>query len=120
MQILIWFKKFMQESPSTDDICIDSFPFCIFLQRIVCKLIKDTVDCVNLHAKCYSPAEIREDKDRHIAGRVQQFAKDDTVNVRKCPVVKEYQDSGRADVKASEDEKCTKGQVRMAKVKCHF
>ena len=23
-----------------------------------------------------------------------------------------YQDSGRADVKASEDEKCTKGQVR--------
>jgi len=80
-------------------------------QRIVCKLIKDTVDCVNLHAKCYSPAEIREDKDRHIAGRMQQFAKDDTVSVRKCPVVKEYQDSGRADVKASEDEKCTKGQV---------
>ena len=60
----------------------------------------------------YSPAEIREDKDRHIAGRMQQFAKDDTVSVRKCPVVKEYQDSGRADVKASEDEKCTKGQVR--------
>ena len=77
----------------------------------MCKLIKDTVDCVNLHAKCYSPAEIREDKDRHIAGRMQQFAKDDTVNVRKCAVVKEYTDSGRADVKASEDEKCTKGQV---------
>ena len=40
----------------------------------MCKLIKDTVDCVNLHAKCYSSAEIREDKDRHIAGRMQQFA----------------------------------------------
>ena len=31
--------------------------------------------------------------------------------MRKCAVVKEYADSGRADRKASEDEKCTKGQV---------
>ena len=81
----------------------------------MCKLIKDTVDCVNLHAKCYSAAEIREDKDRHIAGRMQQFANDDTVAVRKCAVVKEYVDSGRADAKASDDEKCTKGQVRLGR-----
>ena len=40
------------------------FPLVFPLQRIVCKLIKDTVDCVNLHAKCYSAAEIREDKVR--------------------------------------------------------
>ena len=48
----------MRESQSTDDICIDSFPFCLFLQRIVCKLIKDTVDCVNLHAKCYREVQL--------------------------------------------------------------
>ena len=49
-------------------------------------------------------------QDRHIAGRMQQFAQDDTVNVRKCAVVKEYTESGRADLKANDDEKCTKGQ----------
>ena len=53
-------------------------------------------------------------QDRHIAGRMQQFAQDDTVNVRKCAVVKEYTESGRADLKANDDEKCTKGQV------CHL
>ena len=44
---------------------------------------------------------------------MQQFAQDDTVNVRKCAVVKEYTESGRADLKANDDEKCTKGQVCM-------
>ena len=38
-------------------MCLISLLF-LFLQRIVCKLIKDTVDCVNLHAKCYREVQL--------------------------------------------------------------
>ena len=38
-------------------MCLISLLF-LFLQRIVCKLIKDTVDCVNLHANCYREVQL--------------------------------------------------------------
>jgi hypothetical protein len=76
-------------------------------------MLKDTVECGNLYSRCHTRAEIRSMKDLHVAARIQQFAttEDNGIDVKKCSVVSEYLDSGRADVKASDEEKCTPAQV---------
>ncbi len=48
---------------------------------------------------------------------MQQFAgRNDGVDVKLCPVVIEYLDSGRADTKANEHDKCTNAEVRPSEI----
>ena len=80
-------------------------------------MLKETVGCSDLYSRCQNPEEIRSVKDMHISARIDQFSgrNKDGVDVKKCPVVKEYLESGRADAKPSEGDKCTYSQVNLHK-----
>ena len=55
-------------------------------------------DCGKIWELCYNPSEVRNIKDMHIQARIGQFQDNsDEIDVNKCLIVKEYQESGRAD-----------------------
>ena len=84
-----------------------------FLQKLTCKLLQDTVNCGELWKRCHAPAEVRSIQDTHIQARISQFRDNsDGIDVFKCPVVKEYYDSGRADrIDQSTEGACTVSEV---------
>ena len=68
-------------------------------QEQTCKLLANTVDdCGKIWELCYTPTEVRNIKDMHIQARIGQFQDNsDGIDVNECIIVKEYQESGRAD-----------------------
>jgi len=79
-----------------------------------CKLLANTVDdCGKIWELCYNPSEVRSIKDMHIQARIGQFQDNsDEIDVNKCLIVKEYQESGRADnMKQTIRGTCSIGEV---------
>ena len=75
--------------------------------------MQDTVNCGELWKRCHASAEVRSIQDTHIQARISQFRDNsDGIDVFKCPVVKEYYDSGRADrIDQSTEGACTVSEV---------
>ena len=71
------------------------------------------MNCGELWKRCHAPAEVRSIQDTHIQARISQFRDNsDGIDVFKCPVVKEYYDSGRADrIDQSTEGACTVSEV---------
>lgn len=67
-------------------------------QKYTCQLLADTVECDGLLSRCLSHEEVEDTKDGHILARINQYADNkDGINIKECPIAKDYVDSGRAD-----------------------
>lgn len=63
-------------------------------------MLSDDLECIQIVAKCQGATELRRTKDSHIKARIGQYGnrKDTRVDFTQCPEVKEYLESGRAEV----------------------
>jgi hypothetical protein len=67
-------------------------------QELTCQLLDDTVKCAAVLKRCHTTEELERTKDGHILARINQYADNqDGINIKECPIAKDYIESGKGD-----------------------